>query len=1011
MTETLQTPVRELTTGSTFAGRYQVIEELGHGGMGRVYKVQDTQIGEKIALKVIRPEAALDKKALERFSNELKLARKIRHKNVCQMFDLGEDQGTRYITMEYVHGEDLKQLIRKVGRLSPGQSVGIARQVCDGLEEAHKLGIIHRDLKPQNIMVDEDGKARIMDFGIARSVLGKSITGAGVMIGTPEYMSPEQVEGKDIDQRSDIYSLGVILYEMVTGRVPFEGETALSIVHKHKYDVPEDPKKLNTQLSEDLALIILKCLAKDENKRPRTATELGAELERIEQGLPTTEKIVPAKKPLTSRQITVQFKVRKLLIPLALLLVAVIAILVWRFLPRKTVIPFASAKPTLAVLYFKNNSGDAGLDKWKDTLSSLLINELRQSRLIKALDENTIFGLLKKMNLIGSEKYSTEDLVNIARQGGASHLVTGNYRTSGGHFLINLSLIDGQTGSVINSLKEEAPNTDAISGSVISLVKEIKMALNVPEGQIEGDMDRFAGDVHAHNLQALQYYLEGENFHYKLDDDKALVSFEKALALDPEFSMAYVMAANSYQNRRDFAKVDEYLKKAAQFKSSLSEKERLFLEAFIDGRRMKTLGKAMEILKKLVERYPDYYLGRGWLAEFLIYVGDTDESILQLKYFIQNKIKYQAFYYTLAHTYSIQGQYEQAREIFQLANQDIGETADNHQYIAEIYLLEKKLDLAQAEFEKAIVLSKDDPLFKAQIGLLYFVQNDFERARRFWEDLLKGEKEVPPGLPGRIESLTTGIDLVQGKLEKINKYLERNPPKDDFYAHVNHYSLWGRLFLQYGYPQKAQQKLEKALGYIEKEETRIKSKDEFSTTVYKLGIVYWMMHAYIKMGEVGKAEALFKEFKRLIPDVMKKNSQADISSIEGNIDLAKKDYDGAVRELEKMDSMMGKECFDHWTHNQAFHLDCLADAYFQSGSLPKAEETYKRILELQGGRWEWGGIYAKAYYKLGIVNERKGDKARARENYRKFLDFWQDADPGLTEAADAKKRLAGLAGN
>jgi serine/threonine-protein kinase len=216
-TKTLEVPQEELTTGSTFADRYQIVEELGRGGMGKVYKAQDTEIKEKIALKLIKSEISSDKKTIERFQNELKLARKISHRNVCRMHHLEKSEGNYFITMEYVDGENLKGMIRMMGQLSSGKAISIAKQVCEGLSEAHRIGVVHRDLKPSNIMIDKDGNAKIMDFGIARSLTGKEITGVGVMIGTPEYMSPEQVESKEIDQRSDIYSLGVILYEMVTG--------------------------------------------------------------------------------------------------------------------------------------------------------------------------------------------------------------------------------------------------------------------------------------------------------------------------------------------------------------------------------------------------------------------------------------------------------------------------------------------------------------------------------------------------------------------------------------------------------------------------------------------------------------------------------------------------------------------------------------------------------------------------------------------------------------------------
>ena len=343
-TKTLVAPTKNLEAGSVFAGRYLILEELGKGGMGSVYKAYDKEVEEKIALKTIKSEIAADEKVIQRFRNELKIARKISHKNVCRMFDLGRENDTYYIAMEYVSGEDLKSSVRRMGPLSTGKVLGFATEICEGLAEAHRLGIVHRDLKPQNIMIDRDGIAQIMDFGIARSRELKGMTENGSTIGTPEYMSPEQVEGEDIDLRSDIYSMGVILYEMVTGRTPFEGKTPMSIAMKHVTEKPKEPKGLNMQISEDLSRVIMKCMEKDKTYRFQSALDLLYALKEIERGIPAIERIKPARKPVTSREITVSFSVRRFLIPVAALLgVVIIGGGIWYFVLRPE-----SSKPTLS---------------------------------------------------------------------------------------------------------------------------------------------------------------------------------------------------------------------------------------------------------------------------------------------------------------------------------------------------------------------------------------------------------------------------------------------------------------------------------------------------------------------------------------------------------------------------------------------------------------------------------------------------------------------------------------
>lgn len=364
MTETLQTPVMELSIGGTFAGRYQIIEELGRGGMGNVYKALDKEIGERVALKLLKPEIASDDRMIERFRNELKFARKITHKNVCRMFDLSKTGKTPYITMEYVSGEDLKSSLRRMGPLHVGKAIFIAKQVCEGLGEAHKLGVIHRDLKPQNIMIDKQGYAHIMDFGIARSTKAKGVTTSGMMIGTPDYMSPEQVEGKDVDQRADIYAMGVILYEMVTGSTPFHGDTAITIALKHTREKPKDPRELNDQIPVELSRTILKCMEKDKAKRHQKTEELFDELDRIEQFVHTTDRVVPVSKPSTARTILGRPKIKKIFVPALIIIgLAIVALVVWRFTPLPKIIGISgpSVAPSPANSYIK-----AANQYWKE---------------------------------------------------------------------------------------------------------------------------------------------------------------------------------------------------------------------------------------------------------------------------------------------------------------------------------------------------------------------------------------------------------------------------------------------------------------------------------------------------------------------------------------------------------------------------------------------------------------------------------------------------------------------
>ena len=266
-----------LRPGAVFAGRYEVKEIIGAGGMGVVYRAFDRELQEPVAIKTLRPEVMAGGSALERFKQEIRLARRIAHRNVVRIYDLGEQNGMYYLTMEYVEGTSLKQLIASRGKLPVEVTLTVGKQLCRALEVAHAEGVIHRDIKPQNMVVEPNGFLKVMDFGIARLAdprKGKGLTEAGTAIGTPDYMSPEQLSGLELDPRSDLYSAGVVLFECLTGRVPFEADTPWSLVVKHLEEAPPDPRSLNPEVPVALSQVVLKAMAKETDRRYQSAAEL-----------------------------------------------------------------------------------------------------------------------------------------------------------------------------------------------------------------------------------------------------------------------------------------------------------------------------------------------------------------------------------------------------------------------------------------------------------------------------------------------------------------------------------------------------------------------------------------------------------------------------------------------------------------------------------------------------------------------------------------------------------------
>ncbi len=396
-------------------------------------------------------------------------------------------------------------------QLTAGTAVSIAKQVSEGLVEAHRIGIVHRDLKPGNIMIDKEGNAKIMDFGIARWRHGGAITADGAIIGTPEYMSPEQVEGKEADSRADIYALGIILYEMVTGRVPFEGETPLAVAHKQKYEAPQAPRKINPQIPEDLNRLILRCLEKDRTKRFQTAEEMVSNLAVIESAIPGTARIVPRREPISAREITVKFKLKKLFVPAFIFLVLVLAAAVlWRFIPRKEVAPAPPIENSIAVISFENQTGEKAYDIFQKSIPNLLITNLENTGFFSYVATwERLHDLLKQLGKSDLNTIDRDSGFAACRRGGIKAIVLGSFVKAGDTFMTDVKVLDVETKRLLTVASARGDGVDSIlKVQIDELSKKIAEGMGIARQKIDAYQTRIA-DVTTSSAEAYNYFVRG----------------------------------------------------------------------------------------------------------------------------------------------------------------------------------------------------------------------------------------------------------------------------------------------------------------------------------------------------------------------------------------------------------------------------------------------------------------------------------------------------------------------